>query len=110
MTDYMQALRVVNRLFPLILSGEKASTIRWRENQIALGPMRYICDNDSSQTVIVNVIRCTDMPLSQVANFLGKERQWPDAEMLQGIREHYPDIMFSDIVQVVEHLPPIYGD
>jgi len=107
MSDEIQALHVVNRLFPLILNGEKTSTIRWREKQVILGPMRYICDGDPSQTVIVNVTRCTEMPLSQVAKFLAKEKQWPDDVMLHGMREHYPDIRLSDVVQVVEHSSPI---
>jgi len=38
MSDEIQALHVVNRLFPLILNGEKTSTIRWREKQVILGP------------------------------------------------------------------------
>ena len=107
MPDEIQTLRVVNRLFPLILSGEKTSTIRWRKVPISLGPMRYICEGALSKTVIVNVTQCTEMPLSQAAKFLGKEKQWPDDVMLHGMREHYPDIKLSDVVQVVEHRPPI---
>lgn len=100
----MQTLPVVGRLFPLILSGEKTSTIRWHEARIVPGPMRYVCDDDG-ESVIVNVFRCTDMPLASVAAYLGKSDDWPDDVMLAGMREHYPSIELNDIVQVVEHEP-----
>lgn len=101
----MQTLGVVGRLFPLIVSGEKTSTIRFRENRIVPGPMRYACDDDIDQSVIVNVVRCTDMPLAEVTAYLGKTAEWPDDVMLSGMREHYPDIEMTDIVQVIEHDP-----
>lgn len=101
----MQELGVVGRLFPLILSGEKRSTIRWRETRIVPGPMRYVCDDDASQIVIVEVTRCTDMPLSQAAAYLGREAEWPKDVMLDGMREHYPEIGWDDIVQIIEHSP-----
>ncbi len=102
----MQTLSVVPRLFPLILSGEKTSTIRFRETRIESGPMRYLCDGDRTRSVIVQVTRCTDLPLSRVAAFLGREADWPKEIMLEGMREHYPDIEWDDVVQIVEHLPP----
>lgn len=43
------------------------------------------------------------MPLSSVAAYLGKSANWPDDVMLEGMREHYPAITLSDIVQVIEH-------
>jgi hypothetical protein len=101
----MQSLGIINRLFPHILSGTKTSTIRWRETPISLGPMRYTCDGAADQTVIVNVVRCTDMPLSEAATYLGMANEWPYDVMLAGMREHYPDIKLSDIVQVIEHEP-----
>ena len=52
------------------------------------------------------MIRCTDIPLSQAATFLGREADWPKEIMLEGMREHYPDIEWDDLVQIVEHLPP----
>ncbi len=106
MSDKLQTLRVVSRLFPLIMSGAKTSTIRWRETQIVPGSMLYICEDDPSQTVVVNVFRCSDLPLHKAAEFIGKEDQWPDFIMLKGMREHYPEITLSDIVQVIEHFPP----
>ncbi|MET0170278.1 MAG: ASCH domain-containing protein [Aliihoeflea sp.] len=102
----MQELNVVPRLFPAILSGEKRSTIRWRERRIVPGPMRYVCEGDASRSVVVRVVRCTDMPLSDVAAYLGREADWPEAVMLTGMREHYPDIGWLDTVQLIEHLPP----
>ncbi len=105
MNDFMQSLGVVSRLFPLIVSGEKTSTIRFREIRIVPGPLRYVCDDDAGKTVIVTVTRCTDMPLSSVATYLGKRAEWPDDTMLRGMREHYPEIELTDIVQVIEHEP-----
>lgn len=102
----MQELVLVDRLFPLVLSGEKTETIRWREAWIEPGPMTYVCEGDSAKTAVVLVTRCTDMPLSEVAAFLGKAEEWPDTVMLSGMQAHYPDITLQDIVQVVEHLPP----
>jgi hypothetical protein len=101
----MQTLGVVGRLFPLILSGEKTSTIRWREARIVPGPMRYVRDDDPAASAVVKVIKCTDMPLAGVAAYLGKSREWSDDVMLAGMREHYPEIELTDIVQLIEHEP-----
>ncbi|MCF6316995.1 MAG: hypothetical protein L3J30_12105 [Marinosulfonomonas sp.] len=65
-------------------------------------PMLYVCDGAPEQSVIVNVIRCTDMPLSKAAASLGISDEWPDDVMLAGMREHYPDIKLSDIVQIID--------
>lgn len=108
MTDQIQFLNVVARLYPQILNGEKTSTIRWQEQRIVVGPMRFVCDGNNSKTVKVEVIRCTDMPLSEAASFVGKANEWPDQIMLEGMREHYPSIKLSSIVQVIEYNPPIH--
>jgi len=68
--------------------------------------MTYVCDGDPSRVVVVLVTRCTDVPLSEAAAFLGNETEWPDAIMLEGMREHYPEIKLTDTVQIVEHLTP----
>ena len=102
----MQTLGVVPRLFPLIETGEKTSTIRWREDRIAPGYLRYVCDGDPAKTVVVWVTRCTDLPLSQAAAFVRRETEWPKEIMLSGMREHYPEIRWNDMVQIVEHLTP----
>lgn len=103
----MQTLDVVGRLFPQILSGEKNSTIRWRERHIVPGPLKFLCDGNEDEAVTVIVTRCTDMPLSQAAAFVGKQDEWPDEVMLESMREHYPRIELSSTVQVVEfELPP----
>lgn len=107
MVDDIQSLGVVARLFPQILSGEKTSTIRWHEQRIVPGPLRFVCDGNADQTVIVKVTRCTDMPLSQAASFVGMADEWPDAIMLDGMRAHYPAIQLSSIVQVIEYDPPV---
>jgi hypothetical protein len=102
----MQKLDVVERLFPLVVTGEKTSTIRFREQHIQVGPMVYWCEGDSTRTVTVWVNRCNDMPLCEAAGFLGKTEEWPDEAMLEGMREHYSDIQLSDTVQVIEHENP----
>lgn len=102
----MQQLVVVARLFPAVLRGEKRATIRWRERRIEPGLMRYVDADDPGRTAIVRVTRCTDMPLSEAAAFLGQERAWPRDAMLAGMREHYPAIAWDDSVQVIEHLSP----
>lgn len=102
----MQQLGVVARLFPAILTGEKRSTIRWRETRIGPGYMRYVCDGDPERTAIVWVTCCTDMPLSEAAAFVDREAEWPKEVMLAGMREHYPAIEWNDVVQIVEHLSP----
>jgi hypothetical protein len=102
----MQTLGVVARLFPLIEAGEKTSTIRWREARIVPGYLRYVCDGDPAETAIVWVTRCTDIPLSEAAAFVGREAEWPKEVMLAGMREHYPEIRWDDVVQIVEHLTP----
>ena len=106
MTDRIQVLGVADRLFPKILSGEKTSTIRWQERHIVPGPVKFVCDGNSSQTIEVEVFRCTDMPLSEAASFVGKADEWPDEIMLEGMRVHYPKIELSSTVQVIEYTPP----
>ena len=102
MQDGIQALAVVERLFPQILSGEKTSTIRWNERRIVPGTLKFICAGLPEKTVLVEVFRCTDMPLCDAAAFVGHAGDWPDDVMLDGMREHYPDIQLSSIVQVIE--------
>lgn len=102
MTGEIQTLAVVERLFPLILRGDKTSTIRWHEPEIIPGRLRFISEGAAAETFIVEATRCTQMPLSEAAAFVGRAEEWPDAVMLAGMREHYPDITLADIVQVVE--------
>jgi|GEM_PF-566021 len=106
MTDNIQFLGVAARLFPYILSGEKTSTIRWQERLILPGPMKFVCDGNSDLIVKVDVFRCTEMPLTEAASFVGKADEWPDEIMLEGMREHYPEIQLSSLVQVIEYKPP----
>ncbi|MEX0405841.1 ASCH domain-containing protein [Aquibium sp. LZ166] len=102
----MQTLGVVPRLFPDIVAGRKTSTIRWREGPIVPGLLRYVCDDDPALMAIVRVTRVTAIPLRAAAAWLGRQDDWPDAVMLEGMREHYPAITLDDIVDVVEHLTP----
>ena len=102
----MQKLGVVPRLFPLIENGEKTSTIRWREAPVTPGPLLYVCNGDASRTSIVEVTRVTRMRLDQAAALLGRQDEWPDDVMLEGMREHYPAITLADEVDVIEHLTP----
>ncbi len=107
MTQLIQSLEVVERLFPLILSGEKTSTIRWRERTIVPGPLKLMCEGEAGLSVVVEVYRCTTMPLCEAAPFVGRSDEWPDDVMLKGMREHYPDIQLSSTVQVVEFKSPL---
>ena len=109
MTDYIQTLGIVARLFPEVLSGQKTSTIRWREPHIEVGPLRVICDDNPSETVLLDVLRCTEMPLSEAASYVGKAEEWSDQVMLDGMRENYPDIQLTSIVQVIEFKAPCAG-
>lgn len=109
MNDAIQTLGVVPRLFPDIVAGRKTSTIRWREGPIVPGPLRYVCDGNPELTADVRVTRVTTLPLRAAAAFLGRQADWPDDVMLDGMREHYPAITLDDLVDVVEHLPPEGG-
>lgn len=102
----MQTLSVASRLFPLVVSGDKTSTIRWREIEISPGYLRYVDAGDPRNRVVVWVTRCTSMPLSEAAAFVGRQAEWPKPVMLEGMREHYPAIGWQDTVQVIEHLTP----
>lgn len=106
MSISFQSLGVVGRLFPLIKSGEKTSTIRWREQHITPGLLRFFNDDDPSQSIEVVATRCTEMPLSEAAGFVGREDEWPDQIMLAGMREHYPEIELESIVEVIEFRLP----
>lgn len=102
----MQSLGVVPRLFPEIVTGDKTSTIRWRETPITQGYLRYVSDGPDAATAIVWVMRVTRMRLSEAAAFVGRETEWPRDVMLAGMREHYPAIAWDDMVEVIEHLTP----
>lgn len=106
MKETIQTLGVVERLFPQIASGEKTSTIRWRERRIVPGPLTFICDDHPERTVLVEVLRCTDLPLSHASAFVGRADDWPDEVMLHGMREHYPEIQLTSVVQIIEFSPP----
>jgi hypothetical protein len=103
MTKNMQSLAVVKRLFPLIVCGDKTSTIRWHKQHIIPGSLMFFCKEDPNITVLVTVTRCTEMLLSDAAAFVGQSGEWPDKIMLAGMQEHYPDIALSSLVQVIEY-------
>lgn len=107
MSEIGQCLGVVGRLYPLILSGEKTSTIRYREPRVFPGPLTFFNQEDPIQSVDVRAIRCTEMLLSEAARFVGREDEWPDQTMLDGVREHYPDIELTSVVQIIEFSAPI---
>lgn len=102
----MQSLNIVPRLLPDVRSGDKQHTVRWRENRIIPGPMRYVNAEDAGDTLVVQVTKVVTLPLSQVANYLGKQDEWPDAVLLAGMREHYPLIQLDSEVDVIHHLAP----
>lgn len=102
----MQSLEIVSRLLPDVRSGKKLHTIRWQERNISPGPMLYVNAEDVSDMVIVWVTNVETMPLSVVAQHLGKADEWPDDVLLAGMREHYPGIAMDSQVEVIHHLPP----
>ena len=99
----MQSLEIVPRLLPDVRSGKKQHTIRWRESRIVPGPMRYVNAQDAEVTLVVQVTAVNTMPLSAVAAYLGKEEEWPDPVLLEGMREHYPGIQLDSEVDVIHH-------
>lgn len=99
----MQSLEIVPRLLPDVRNGKKQHTIRWRERKIVPGPMRYVNTQNAEDTVVVQVTMVITMPLSAVAEYLGKEEEWPDPVLLEGMREHYPDIQLDSEVDVIRH-------
>lgn len=107
MKENTQTLGVVERLFAQVLSDKKTSTIRWREKFIVPGPLTFTCDGNSEKTVLVEVLRCTEMPLKHVAAFVGRADDWPNEIMLNGMREHYAEIELTSVVQVIEFENPL---
>ena len=97
-----QHLDVVGRPFPDILNGTKTHTIRWQEARADIGELIFTNVDDRSQQAIVQVTRCSDVPLRDAASLVGKQDIWPADVMLDGMRAHYPDITLDDTVQVVE--------
>lgn len=102
----LQNLEIVPRLLPDVRAGRKRHTIRWREREIVPGLMLYVNAQDAFDTVMVCVTHVEKMPLSDVAARLGKSAEWPDTELLEGMREHYPCIDMDSEVAVIHHLPP----
>lgn len=102
----LQKLNIVPRLLPDVRAGRKLHTIRWREREIVPGLMLYVNAQDTSDMVLVWVTHVEKMPLSVVAARLGKGAEWPDAELLEGMREHYPSIKMDSEVVIIHHLPP----
>lgn len=102
----MQQLTLVPRLMPAVRSGEKTSTIRWQEGDITTGPLRLVNQHDETDAVIVWVKQVDTLRLSEVAATLGKQEEWPDEVLLEGMREHYPEIRLSSEVQLITHLTP----
>ncbi|THB84350.1 ASCH domain-containing protein [Pantoea allii] len=102
----MQQLTLVPRLVPDVRSGAKTSTIRWQESDIVTGPLKLVNEQDAADAVIVWVTRIETLRLNEVAARLGKEAEWPDAALLEGMREHYPEIRLNSEVQLITHLTP----
>lgn len=99
----MQSLEIVPRLLPDVRCGKKQHSIRWRECRIVPGPMRYVNAQNAEDMLVVQVTVVKTMPLSSVAAYLGKSEEWPDPVLLEGMREHYPDIQLDSEVDVIHH-------
>ena len=105
----MQRLPLADQFFPVVLSGEKTNTMRWREMRIIPGPLQFFSETDRYPDCTVMVVRCTDVPLRDAADLVNMRAVWPDQKMLAAMQRHYPDITLDDLVQVIEHLPPEDG-
>lgn len=102
----MQQLTLVPRLVPDVRSGAKTSTIRWQEGEIVTGLLKLVNEQDATDEIIVWVTKIETLRLNEVAERLGKEAEWPDVVLLEGMREHYPDMRLSSEVQLITHLTP----
>ncbi|PNK64935.1 MULTISPECIES: ASCH domain-containing protein [Pantoea] len=102
----LQNLEIVPSLLPNVRAGRKRHTIRWREREIVPGPMLYVNAQNAFDRVMVCVTHVEKIPLSNVATRLGKRAEWPNAELLEGMREHYLCIEMDSEVAVIHHLPP----
>lgn len=71
-----------------------------------MGPLRLVNQQDDTDAVIVWVTQVDTLRLSEVAATLGKKEEWPDEVLLEGMREHYPEIRLSSEVQLITHLTP----
>ena len=109
-TEGLQQLVLVNRLVPSVLDGTKTSTIRWNEAPVTPGLLRYVGDEQPHPSVIVMVTDCTSLLLSDAAQHLGRQAEWPPSVMLAGMREHYPTIELTDTNTVVRHLTPAQAE
>lgn len=68
------------------------------------GPMLYVSVQDLFDTVMMCVTQVEKMTLYDVAARPGKSAEWPDAELLEGMREHYPSIEMDSEVTVIHPL------
>ena len=68
--------------------------------------MLYVNAQNAFDRVMVCVTHVEKIPLSNVATRLGKRAEWPNAELLEGMREHYLCIEMDSEVAVIHHLPP----
>lgn len=71
-----------------------------------MGPLRRVNQQDETDAVIVWVTQVETLRLSEVAATQGKQEDWPDEVLLEGMREHYPEIRLSSEVQLIAHLTP----
>ena len=71
-----------------------------------MGPLRLVNQQDETDAVIVWVTQVDTLRLSEVAATQGKQEEWPDAVLLEGMREHYPEIRLGSEVQLITHLTP----
>jgi hypothetical protein len=100
--DELQKLELVDRLFPALFTGEKVSTLRWREGEVAEGYLLYCASNNPKWKALVWVTGTEKKPLRAFASFCN---QTPD-ELLAAMRTHYPEITLEDDVLLVHHLTP----
>lgn len=95
------------RLLSDVRAGIRLHTIRWRESKILPGPMIYVSDRDTSDSVMVWVTHVEKMRLSDVSARLSKCSEWLDTELLEDMCELYPRIEMDSRGVVIHHSPPL---
>ncbi len=100
-----QMLELVARRWDDLLQGRKLDTIRLNEGRIEPGFMVYEVVPERDQHCVVYVTDTMDIPLREVLlHTLDTERKPNETELLNKMREHYPDIELDTVVHYVKHL------
>ncbi len=101
-TMKQQRMALPESMFSSLIFDATMSTIRWNESFIKPGELVLYSEEKPHIETRVQVTRVTQMPLTQVARFLGKVEEWDEAWLLMDMQRYYPQICSGDNVQVIE--------